>query len=302
MKNCRNFYDTIIILVVITKRNPKNGRKGLIFATIVIFLDRAGKIRYNRNMFHGEKIRFNILSVLHLSFPESVRSVASKDYAVLSYRLCGKAELRHAGKRFSLNRNDVTFVPPGFDYTICSEEQEEVIVIHFTYESQTDFAFEIFTATQPEIFENLFFKLLRVWHDKPSGHVYAVDSLFLSVLENIEIQSETIGSTPLFLNLRRTINYMHANFSDPGLSIEFLAGKTGYCLSYFRRAFKDLMGVSPQKYLFSLRTDYATSLLKSGYYTVEQTAVLSGFVNTKYFSSAFKKAKGFSPSALLPHS
>ncbi len=253
-------------------------------------------------MFNGEKIRFDILSVLELSFPESERNVAPKDYAVLSYRLHGKAEIKYAGKRFSLDRNDVTFVPPGFPYTICAEENEKVIVIHFTYVSQTDFPFEIFASSQPEIFENLFGKLLRVWHDKPLGHVYAVDSLFLSILENIEIQSKTIDSTPLFLNLRRAVNYMNANFADPELSIEFLAQKTGYCLSYFRRAFKTLMGISPQKYLFSLRTDYATDLLKSGYYTVEQTSALSGFENPKYFSTAFKKATGVSPSALLPRS
>lgn len=59
------------------------------------------------------------------------------------------------------------------------------------------------------------------------------------------------------------------------------------------------MNVSPLKYLNDLKINYAIGLLKTGYYTIEEIADLSGFNDPKYFSTLYKKRFGVPPSEKL---
>ena len=45
--------------------------------------------------------------------------------------------------------------------------------------------------------------------------------------------------------------------------------------------------------------NYAVGLLKTGYYSIEEIADLSGFNDPKYFSSLYKKKIGYLPSERL---
>ena len=200
----------------------------------------------------------------------------------------------------SLDKNDVTFVPAGQDYAILSETPETVIVVHFnaTFSNTPEFA--NLKSTQPDVFITLFENLLQTSQNQPCGFVYRVDSLFLSILEQIERQLLEISADSLSYRISRAADSMRTGFSDPSFSRDALAKESGYCQSYFRRAFKEEMGVSPKEFLCSLRMHHATSLLESGYYTVEQVAELCGFTCPKYFSISFKRSCGKNPSSLLP--
>ena len=46
---------------------------------------------------------------------------------------------------------------------------------------------------------------------------------------------------------------------------------------------------------------YAAELLSSGKFSVSDTAAATGYENVYYFSSAFKKYMGISPSVYLHH-
>ena len=65
---------------------------------------------------------------------------------------------------------------------------------------------------------------------------------------------------------------------------------------HFRKIFKEEYGMSPQKYIIHLRIQNASSLIASGYYSLQEAAYLSGYNDYKYFSVEFKKIKGVSPS------
>ena len=45
-----------------------------------------------------------------------------------------------------------------------------------------------------------------------------------------------------------------------------------------------------------MRIKKAKDLLQTGYFTIKETALKSGFDNVKYFSTLFKKEVGCSPS------
>lgn len=251
-------------------------------------------------MFNSERIQFKIISVHKITLPTSLRAVTPKPHAVLSFRLTGNAEVGCNGKRFSLAQNDITFVPSQTAYTISSDE-EDLIVVHLTGENLSSLPLEVFHPTNPEIFKKLFEDLLYTWNTKPIGHTYTVDKLFLTILENAEIQEKTSVSSALAFKMRQAVDFMHAEFSNPELTVSKVARNSGYCDSHFRRIFHEYTGVSPQKYLAKIRMEHADELLKSGYYTVEETANLCGFDDAKYFSTLYKKVHGFSPSNNFPN-
>jgi len=58
----------------------------------------------------------------------------------------------------------------------------------------------------------------------------------------------------------------------------------------------DNFGISPKRYLTDLRIKQACMLLENSSLSVSAIANSVGFENSLYFSKAFKKAKGISPS------
>ncbi|MBQ8321142.1 MAG: helix-turn-helix transcriptional regulator [Clostridia bacterium] len=255
---------------------------------------------YTENMFNNERFNFKILSVLKLEFPVSERYSPPRRYHALVFRMQGRAEVAKEGRSARLIKNDITFVPRGYDYTIRTESDEKVTVVHFEADFQTPPPFSNIHTSSPEIFNSLFEKLLNTWQIKPCGHVYRIDSLFLSILENIEKQVFEMKEDSVSLRIQRAADSMHSRFTNHELSVDILARESGYCSSYFRRIFREEMGKSPKEYLCELRIRHATALLESGYYSVDAVAALSGFDSSKYFSTAFKAHTGKSPSEYLP--
>ena len=251
-------------------------------------------------MFNSECFDFKILSVLHLTFPASERISPSRPYNVLVFRTRGDAEVFTDDYKYRLKKNDVTFVPSNLPYQIKTISDEEVIVIHFQADVKAVNKIKILHARYPEVFDDLFQKLLVCWNNKPLGFEYRIDSLFLTILENLEKQSIEENADSIFINIQLAIDQMHASFSDPDFSIRALAERLGYCNSYFRRIFKNVTQKSPRDYLVELRIEHAVNLLQSGYYNVEQVSERCGFNSAKYFSTAFKAVTGMPPSKMLP--
>ena len=89
------------------------------------------------------------------------------------------------------------------------------------------------------------------------------------------------------------------NYKKSDLSIKEIADKSFMSEVYFRKLFKEEYGVSPQKYIVSLRIQNAEGLISTGYYSLKEVAYLSGYTDYKYFSVEFKKNVGVSPSKYL---
>ena len=57
--------------------------------------------------------------------------------------------------------------------------------------------------------------------------------------------------------------------------------------------------IRPIDYLINYRIKIATELLRSGAYTVTQTAHMVGYKDVCYFSRIYKKRMGFAPTRLI---
>jgi len=94
------------------------------------------------------------------------------------------------------------------------------------------------------------------------------------------------------------ILYLEENYHKD-IKIYDLAKVSHLSVSHFRRLFTEYFGISPIEYVNKLRIKKASELLKSGLYTVSETAEETGFANIYYFSRLFKNITGVSPKHMI---
>lgn len=85
------------------------------------------------------------------------------------------------------------------------------------------------------------------------------------------------------------------HMSDTEFSIETLCREMAMSRTLFYSRLKSLTGKAPQEFIRLLRLERAADMLRKGL-TVTEVADETGFINTKYFSTIFKKHFGIQPS------
>ncbi|MNJ98956.1 Exoenzyme S synthesis regulatory protein ExsA [compost metagenome] len=88
------------------------------------------------------------------------------------------------------------------------------------------------------------------------------------------------------------LEFLNENYMDE-LSMEQIASYTGRSLATFKRDFKKVSNLSPQKWLIKKRLEAAYVKLKEEGRKVQEVYVEVGFKNPSHFSTAFKKQYGF---------
>lgn len=94
------------------------------------------------------------------------------------------------------------------------------------------------------------------------------------------------------------LGFMEENLACD-LSIEEIAHYTGRSLATFKRDFKKISNLTPEKWLIKKRLEKAYELLNTGKKKVVEVSMEVGFLNPSHFSTAFKKEFGISPTAVL---
>lgn len=238
-----------------------------------------------------------IESAFSLSWEKKTAYARPRNYDALSFRIKGNADYQHGKQKYHVNKNDILFVPAHYDYTLNANTHEIVLVIHFFIENSAFDKLEVFSPSNPDVFERLFMELCNIWRSKPVGCEARMLSLFYKIVEQVAIQSheQSLLLTPPKLQL--ALAYLHENFANPELNVSSCAEHIKASTVYLRKIFHSHLNISPLKYLNNLRMDYAIELLKTGYYSIEEIATLSGFYDPKYFSALYKQRTGFLPSA-----
>ena len=94
------------------------------------------------------------------------------------------------------------------------------------------------------------------------------------------------------------IDHARAYFKDhynEEISIEQYAASRNMSTSWFSKCFREIVGVSPMKYLLDQRIRNAQILLETSDLTITEIAHSLGYENPMYFSRVFRKVKGQSP-------
>jgi len=91
------------------------------------------------------------------------------------------------------------------------------------------------------------------------------------------------------------LEYMEENYMFD-LSVESIAGFTGRSLAAFKRDFKKISLLPPQKWLMDKRLKVAHDKIRNENRRVSDVYLEVGFKNLSHFSSAYKKQYGVAPS------
>ena len=145
-------------------------------------------------------------------------------------------------------------------------------------------------------FEPLFRRLIETDVQKKAGYdVKCMSVLYEIYYEMIRCKQERGAVSFRHPQIERICYDMQQKFKNPDYKVSGAARKAGISDVYFRRLFKEELGMSPLQYLISLRIAHAKNLITYEKKSVSEVASESGFSDIYYFSRMFKKATGFTP-------
>jgi signal transduction histidine kinase/DNA-binding response OmpR family regulator/ligand-binding sensor domain-containing protein len=120
-------------------------------------------------------------------------------------------------------------------------------------------------------------------------------------LKIVDFKSET----PLFNNelndkfIKRALEVVKSNITNLKFGKEEFASARNVSPSLLYKKVKTLTDQSPSDFIRSVRLNYALELLRSGAHNVTEVSEKTGFTSVAYFSYAFKKYYGKSPTDVM---
>lgn len=94
--------------------------------------------------------------------------------------------------------------------------------------------------------------------------------------------------------VEKALQVIHHQYQDD-IRIQDLAREVGLSPQHFRELFKQYVGVSPKRYLMTLRLQKSKCMLLHSEYSVTDVASRLGFGSIQQFSKVFRKLTGLSP-------
>ena len=241
-------------------------------------------------IYNFDNLEFQMLTVARFFHQEGVYCVKARPYAALSFRVSGTCRFEIDNKRFIAKPGDVLFIPANMPYKV-EYSVGESIVAHFSYCNY--YEPENICLENSAVIDIQFQRLLETWSEQHSSN--QAKSIIYDILEKIDNNKKmSIAATPLV----NCIQYMDEHFRDPNLDIEAVCNIGFMSVSSLQRAFNKYLRVSPKQYLIRLRMNHALNLLTMNELSVKEIAFACGFTDEKYFSRAFKKKYGYSPSQI----
>lgn len=222
------------------------------------------------------------------------------EHTEVHFMIRGEAQIRCGSKIFSFKENDCIIVNsnelhegiPGQSYQ-CFKFK-----LHPSFFNNKYFVFNNFI--HDDDISHLMHKIIPIYENTDDasifltkGYMYQFASLLCEKFTN-KTFSEQKSNKEKLEKMNTVASYMHKNYATE-ITTEALVKMSHYNYSHFCHCFKEVFGVSANKYLLSIRLNKASSLLLTTDFNVTEIASLSGFTDPNYFARIFKKEKGLSP-------
>ena len=248
---------------------------------------------------------FNIQSIvlaIHLDPGVGDRLHSNRASHGLAYILEGEKDyIFDNGQVVHVVKNSIIYLPKGSNYVVNDIQMGACFAINFDISEPITFPPFAFPAKNTSVFFDRFKKSSTLWTAKSNSYHMKCKAELYNIICLMQ-QEFALGytSSRLTSTLHPAITYIHDHYTEDNLSIGYLSRLCQISEPYFRRLFVKCYGVSPVKYINSLKIERAKELIASKIYTIREVAFLSGFHDEAYFSREFKKVVGISPSKLEP--
>ncbi len=230
-----------------------------------------------------------------------------RDHYLLHHVLRGQGEFETGGKKYHLKKGDTFLIYPNREacYRADQEDPWEYTWVGFDGTdalyllNHTDFSENSPVLEQVAISVEIEKKIKRVYEAKGNLFYDAVSmtgalySMIAMLMENSS--QDTKQRNPQSDRVELAVHYIEEHYSYP-ITIEDIAEYTGVCRSHLYRMFRKVLKRSPKDYLEQCRIRQACRLLGESSISIAAVAHSAGYEDNLYFSKAFKKCTGKTPS------
>lgn len=229
-----------------------------------------------------------------------LRFVKSRPDSGFIYLLSGGAVYSVGSRSFTVGEDDIFYLAEGENYSInVFQTPYRFIHINFSLspESQDAFQSDVCMHNGRAACLSKFQMLRNLYTRREPMVLFSCRTILYELFRQFLDDARKYLSSGKYIPVRRAVEYMEAQYADPALSMETIAGQAGVSTGYLRRLFREFHGVSPVRYLQDLRINRAKELLLSENCTVTDAASRCGYGSLYYFSEAFRARTGVTPSA-----
>jgi AraC-like DNA-binding protein len=114
-------------------------------------------------------------------------------------------------------------------------------------------------------------------------------------MQNLNEISDNLHELSSGSRFAYVLEYIRVHLSDK-LNIDALSQMAFMSKASFFRAFRHELGISPVDYIIKERLQLAKQLMNNPHNSISEACFKAGFNNLNYFSRAFKKIEGITPS------
>lgn len=224
-----------------------------------------------------------------------------RNWDILIIVLEGVYSIQPKGRKKPIlfKENEIAFIPSGTEFARCAPEA--VSYYHISFRAQVDHPFRMaLPAGRLSIPREQVIPIVNSME-----HAFLIPDnreLIVHLTERILAENYLFGKSKraalphLSEEVLSTVRYMNAHLSEE-LSIEELAARVYLSHTGLIWKFKHELSSTPSQYLILLRLRYAKQLLLDQSYSIAEIAEMCGYANPYYFTNAFRRYAGMSPTA-----
>ncbi|MBO4298969.1 MAG: helix-turn-helix transcriptional regulator [Clostridia bacterium] len=212
--------------------------------------------------------------------------------------LTGSATYRTHTHTFTVRAGDVLFLSHGARYVIDVQEEYKHVWFDFMLTRADGGANECcgIAVTDAADVERIFQRLRRRNQDKsPSACMMRLSLVYelLAILAKEDVMDYISSNKRTRIEDARA--FIDGRVCDETFSCRDIARPMGMSEVHFRRLFAKMYGQTPNQYLTSARMALAKEKLLRTDESIQQIARETGFGNQNYFSRAFRRETGMTP-------
>ena len=217
------------------------------------------------------------------------------------YVLSGNAVYQTTQGTFEVGAHDIFYLSKNeqYEFDVINDDYD-VIYINFELSPEGEGAFASGVAMHHAKSKGLalFQRLNSLYQRKNTSYLLECRITLYHIFQLLlQEQQKKYMPSHRMEPVHRALMCMEERYSDPTLTVGDLAGAAGISEGHLRRLFQQLYRVSPAQYLLTLRMSHAKDLLQTGTLPVAEIAIRTGFSSAYYFSDAFRRNVGESPTA-----
>ncbi|MBE6546671.1 MAG: helix-turn-helix domain-containing protein [Ruminococcaceae bacterium] len=228
-----------------------------------------------------------LLGVITVYSPKG-KQTTIKNRPSYGLSLCREGQIiyTHNGQDYVSDKDHAVLLPMGESYTLRRTETGYFPVINFLTQQPVCDRITLIELRNREILLTQYEELKKLFMHR--GSRAKLLSIFYEMLYEIAIQAEAD-------ELQGALQAIYENYHLPTLTNACLAAECAISEVYFRKLFKQRMGISPRQFIIDLRIQKAKQLLSEGSLKIWAIAEACGFGDSYHFCKSFKQHTGMTP-------